>query len=277
MPLLEIVVHQGTSPKAAAAAHEVGIAQGKTCIIVKDSPGFYTTRILGPMLGEAASLISEGVGIRELESHFTAFGFPVGPITLMDEVGIDVGAHVAKDLTKAFGDRMAGGDPRIFEAMVSGGHRGRKDGKGFYLYEDKKSYADKAKAIVTSLIKTQKLPPKGREINPFAANLISSYQKSSSHSMARDEIQKRIVYRMINEAVMCLDEGIINSPTDGDLGAIMGFGFPPFLGGPFRYVDRVGVQAFVSQMSRLQQKFGDKFKPCDKLSQMAASGSKFYN
>ena len=237
MPLLEIVVADRTARWATATAHAFGTAQGKTCIVVKDGPGFYTTRILAPYLNEAVLLVEEGARVEDVDRAMKDFGYPVGPLALVDEVGIDVGAHVAQDLGRAFADRGlegSGAMPRLFEA----GLHGRKNRRGFYLYPKKKK--------------------KKKEVNPQVYELLGG---SSRRKVSPAEIQDRLALLMVSEAVHCLQEGVISSPRDGDLGAILGLGFPPFRGGPFRHVDTVGREAINARLEELTGKHGKRFEP----------------
>jgi 3-hydroxyacyl-CoA dehydrogenase/enoyl-CoA hydratase/carnithine racemase len=243
MPLLEIVVADRTASWATATAHAFGTAQGKTCIVVKDGPGFYTTRILAPFLNEAVVLVEEGARIEEVDRAMKDFGYPVGPLALVDEVGIDVGAHVAQDLGRAFADRgLEGSDamPRLFEA----GLHGRKNRRGFYLYPKQKK--------------------KKKEVNPQAYELLGG---GARRDVDATEIQDRLALLMINEALHCLQEGVISTPRDGDLGAVLGIGFPPFRGGPFRHVDTVGRKAVRARLEELAGKLGKRFEPAETLSQ----------
>ena len=253
MPLLEIVVAEKTADWAVDTARAFGIKQGKTCIVVKDGPGFYTTRILAPYLNEAVMLVEEGVGVEEIDRAMKDFGYPVGPLALVDEVGIDVGAHVASDLGAAFADRgLEASDamPRLFAA----GLHGRKNGRGFYLYPKGKK--------------------KGRkEINPEIRELLGGGDRGTVES---SEIQDRLALLMINEAVHCLQEKIITSPRDGDLGAILGLGFPPFRGGPFRWVDAVGRGKIVARLEELAARFGPRFEPAKMLTEVVENRGKFY-
>ena len=145
MPLLEIISHAGTAPEVAAAAMEVGSRQGKTPIFVKDVPGFFVNRCLAPFMTEVTALVQEGVDLKNLDSAMLRFGMPVGPITLSDEVGIDISNHVGQFMSKAdLGVRMAGGNQAMMAAMVEKGWLGRKTGKGFYMYpKDAKKGAPK--------------------------------------------------------------------------------------------------------------------------------------
>jgi 3-hydroxyacyl-CoA dehydrogenase/enoyl-CoA hydratase/3-hydroxybutyryl-CoA epimerase len=252
MPLLEIVVTRLTSARATATAHAFGRAQGKTCIVVQDGPGFYTTRILAPYLNEAVFLVQEGVGIQAVDQALRQFGYPVGPLALIDEVGIDVGAHVAADLGQAFAHRGAEPSdalPRLQEA----GLLGRKNGKGFYVYPRGKG---------------RKKP------SPRIGELLDISEKSS---LSAAEIQDRVALLMINEATRCLEEEIIRTPDDGDLGAVLGLGFPPFRGGPFRYIDAEGPSRLVDRLQRLADLHGARFQPSDLLRQMAKKGPRFHD
>jgi 3-hydroxyacyl-CoA dehydrogenase/enoyl-CoA hydratase/3-hydroxybutyryl-CoA epimerase len=253
MPLLEIVVAQQTAAWATATAHAFGTAQGKTCIVVKDGPGFYTTRILAPYLNEAVLLVEEGARVEDVDRAMRDFGYPVGPLALVDEVGIDVGAHVAQDLGRAFADRGlegSGAMPRLYKA----GLHGRKNGRGFFLYP-----------------KTRKKGKK--QVNPKIYDLLGGAARSS---VSAAEIQDRLALLMVNEAVHCLQEGVISSPRDGDLGAILGLGFPPFRGGPFRYIDTTGAETVVSRMQAMAEKHGRRFEPAGMLTEMAKNGGYFY-
>jgi len=246
MPLLEIVVAEQTAAWATATAHAFGTAQGKTCIVVKDGPGFYTTRILAPYLNEAVLLVEEGARIEDVDRAMKDFGYPVGPLALVDEVGIDVGAHVAQDLGRAFADRgleSSSAMPRLYEA----GLHGRKNGRGFYLYP-----------------KTKKKGKK--QVNPKIYELLGGEARQSVDTA---EIQDRLALLMVNEAVHCLQEGVISSPRDGDLGAILGLGFPPFRGGPFRHIDTVGAEIVASRLEVLADRHGPRFRPAESLQSLA--------
>ena len=253
MPLLEIITTDKTAPWVTATTLDMGIAQGKTCIVVKDGPGFYTTRILAPLLNEAVLLVEEGADLVAIDKAMRQFGYPVGPITLIDEVGIDVGAHVAMGLGKMFAARgMQSSD--AFPKLIARDYKGKKNKKGFYLYDGKKK-------------KGQKLP--NEEIY---ALLGGAPRKKFDVEL----IQRRVSLMMINEALICLQEGIISCPRDGDIGAVFGLGFPPFEGGPFRYIDHVGASRVVSTLESLEKIYGKRFSPPRILKDMAQSGKKFY-
>jgi 3-hydroxyacyl-CoA dehydrogenase/enoyl-CoA hydratase/3-hydroxybutyryl-CoA epimerase len=249
MPLLEVIVTPRTAPEATATAVAVGKKQGKTVIVVNDGPGFYTSRILTPYMNEAAELLVEGASVEDIDGALVAFGMPVGPITLLDEVGIDVGAKVGKILHHAFGERMA--PPRALEQVIADGRLGRKAKKGFYTYGGKKKEVDET---VYDLLPGGKVRKK----------------------IGRDEITERVVLQMVNEAIRCLGEGILRSARDGDVGAIFGLGFPAFLGGPFRYADAIGPKPLLDRLERWHDKLGDRFEPAPLLVEQARPERKFY-
>lgn len=261
MPLLEIITHDKTAAEVAASAMEVGTKQKKNAIFVKDVPGFYVNRCLAPFSAEAGALISEGCNIELMDKAMTKFGMPVGPITLCDEVGIDVSAKVGRFMTDAdLGHRMDGGNLEVFEKMCEANMMGRKSGKGFYMYpKDAKKGAKK-------------------QINPEMLKILKeSVSNANSVNMDENEIQRRLIAKFINEAAYCLQDGIIRAPADGDIGAVMGIGFPPFLGGPFRMLDSTGTQNMVDTMYKFRDAHGERFEPCQLLKDYASSGKKFYN
>jgi 3-hydroxyacyl-CoA dehydrogenase / enoyl-CoA hydratase / 3-hydroxybutyryl-CoA epimerase len=253
MPLLEIIKTGQTADWVIGTAYEVGINQGKTVIVVNDGPGFYTTRILAPFMNEALLLLEEGISVEQLDRAMKQFGFPVGPVALLDEVGIDVGAHVADVLSEKFQERGAKTSTKAKE-LLDAGYKGRKNKKGFYKYGDDSK--------------------KKKEVNP---EIYDFFGGSERKRFDESEIHKRMALTMVNEAVLCLEESILESPADGDLGAILGLGFPPFLGGPFRYIDREGATNIVNRMVNLQEDHGARFKPAALLSGTAKAGNKFHN
>lgn len=276
MPLLEVITTDKTSKQAASVAVEAGLIQGKTVIVVKDGPGFYTTRILAPFMDEAALIGLEGIDFHEFDDIMKRFGFPVGPITLLDEVGIDVGAHVAKDMQPFFEARFGKRDASAMEEMVKQGFLGRKSGKGFYLYDEKKKGPEPIDQL-KKLAKKVAGKPTGKPVNPGAVEIFEKHgAKGPRKKIDPVEVQQRMAMRMINEAVLCLEEGILENPVDGDVGAVFGLGFPPFHGGPFRYVDTLGAGRVVSIMEKLAGAHGKRFEPCGLLVEHAKRGTTFH-
>jgi 3-hydroxyacyl-CoA dehydrogenase/enoyl-CoA hydratase/3-hydroxybutyryl-CoA epimerase len=259
MPLLEVIQTRKTSPEVVATAVAIGKKQGKTVIVVNDGTGFYTSRILGPMMNEASYLLTEGVAIQAIDRALTAWGWPVGPIALLDEVGIDVAAHVGPIMLEAFGDRLS--PPPTMAKLVLDDRKGRKNKRGFYLYGEAAKKKGKGKHVDESV---------------YAVLGLQVPDPRAKPAIAVEEIQMRCSLQFVNEAMHCWGEGILRSPRDGDVGAIFGLGFPPFRGGPFRYVDAVGAAEVVRRIEGYEQRFGKRWTPAPALAEMARSGKRFY-
>ncbi|MDN0087160.1 fatty acid oxidation complex subunit alpha FadJ [Yersinia nurmii] len=258
MPLVEVIPHAGTSEETIATTVAFARKQGKTAIVVGDRAGFYVNRILAPYINEGARCLLDGEPIESIDKALVDFGFPVGPLNLLDEVGIDVGTKIMPILVEQLGPRFAA--PASLDAILKDGRKGRKNGRGFYLYPTK-----------TSGFKLKKNPVK--QADPNVYGLLGVTPKAH---IQREVIAQRCVMMMLNEAVRCLDEGIIRNPRDGDIGAVFGIGFPPFLGGPFRYLDRLGLDTAVRTLKLLEQQYGERFAPCERLVAMAEQKAVFY-
>ncbi|WP_115718264.1 fatty acid oxidation complex subunit alpha FadJ [Gallaecimonas mangrovi] len=259
MPLAEVIAHDKTSAQTIATTVAFARRQGKTPIVVKDGAGFYVNRILCLYMSEAAYLLMEGEPVEKLDKALKDFGMPVGPMTLLDEVGIDVGAKIAPILEKELGERFK--TPEAFDKLLADGRKGKKSQKGFYLYTNQpKSWNPFKKA------------PK----KPVDESVYKVLGVTPASKLAADAMVERTIMQMLNEAARCLDEGIINNARDGDIGAIFGIGFPPFLGGPFRYMDRLGAKAVVGKLKALEERFGARFAPSPLLVRMADEGTGFY-
>ncbi len=249
MPLLEVIPGARTDPQVISTATAFGRHMGKTVIVVRDVPGFWINRILGPYANEAGRLVLEGARIEDIDRVMVEWGLPVGPITLVDEVGLDVAEKVAGVLHAAFGERLA--PVPAISPLVKAGRFGRKTGKGFYRYaKGKKQGVDPA---VYALLQRQ---PNG---GPRPADIV-----------------QRLVLAMVNEAARAVGEGVVSAPRDGDIGAIFGFGFPPFRGGPLRHADDIGAVRLVEDLERLQERFGPRFAPCEPLRDLARRNGRFY-
>ncbi|KAB8312289.1 fatty acid oxidation complex subunit alpha FadJ [Erwinia endophytica] len=252
MPLVEVIPHTRTSAETIATTVALVKKLGKTPVVVADKAGFYVNRILAPYINEAMRCLLEGEPIETIDPALLDFGFPVGPIQLLDEIGIDIGAHIMPVLEKAWGARFSA--PEAFNAVLNDNRKGKKNGRGFYLYDRKKT--GRKKSVDTRIYRLLNITP--------------------TRHLGSDNIIQRCVMMMLNEAARTLDEGVISSAREGDIAAVFGMGFPPFLGGPFRYMDRLGAAQVVNTLALLTQSQGDRFIPCERLRQMAHSQDTFY-
>lgn len=261
MELLEIIVTPQTEDWVLDTAIELGIKQGKTSIVVKDTPGFYTTRIIATYLNEALLLLEEGAEIWQIDECARQLGFPVGPFTLIDEIGIDsLLAVLEGHLYQFFAQTRGAGayiPSSIPRKLMEEGFEGRKNRKGFYHYHAKTGE------------KTSTHPNKDiyRVLN-FGAPALWFKDK---------QIRQRLMMMMTNEAARCLEEGIIASATDADLGAVLGLGYPAFTGGPFHYLDAIGCDNAIIRLENLARRFGDRFLPSNILYEYAKKGAKFFD
>jgi 3-hydroxyacyl-CoA dehydrogenase/enoyl-CoA hydratase/3-hydroxybutyryl-CoA epimerase len=251
MPLLEVIVTPQTAPDVVATVVAFGRRLGKTVIVVNDAPGFYVNRILAPYINEAGKLLDEGAKIEDIDKAMLDYGFPVGPVTLLDEVGLDIAGKSGAIMAAAFGDRLQPSE--TLGKVLAAGRLGRKGKKGFYLYDEKgkKGGVDESVYAVT--------PSGARRIDVSAA-----------------DIQERLSLAMVNEAVRCVEDGILRAPRDGDIGAVFGIGFPPFRGGPLRVVDTIGAAELVRRLAVLNTKYPGRFEPATLLRDMAAGNTTFY-
>jgi len=250
MPLLEIIRTEQTSDRALKTALEVGNRLGKTCIVVNDGPGFFTSRVIGAYINEAGWILEEGARVEEIDSAMKDFGFPVGPMKLVDEVGFDVAVKAADTLREAFSDRWDA--PTGLAALAEQGRKGRKNEWGFYHYED-----EEAQGVDKSVYEVLPGGDDRKSIDP-------------------ELVRERCWLAMLNECVYCLEEGIAEHPRDVDIGVIFGLGFPPFRGGVLRYADAVGLGTVVDKLHDLADEFGDRLRPADLLEEKAERGESFY-
>ena len=248
MPLLEVIPTEVTSPDTLVTAVRFGRRMGKTVIVVADRPGFWVNRILSPYLNEAGHLLQEGVPIELIDQVMTRIGFPVGPVALLDEVGLDVAEKAGGVMHEAFGERMK--PAGALSRMLGATRLGRKNGRGFYRYKQgHKSGVD-----------TSVYPLLG--VRPTEAD--------------PDLVQRRLLYAMLNEAAMGCAENVVRSPRDADIGAIFGIGFPAFRGGPLRMIDDLGPGRVVETLYQLQEVFGERFRPAPSLLEMTRRSGRYY-
>ena len=251
MPLLEVVVGPNTSSRTVATAVQYGKKIGKTVIVVRDGAGFYVNRILAPYINESGYLLADGASIDSIDKAAVEFGFPVGPLTLLDEVGLDIAAKSGPIMASAYGERMARAN--ALQRVIDSGRLGRKNRRGFYRYDED----GKRGGVDESVYKLLPMGNRGTVIHEL-------------------EIQRRTVFAMLNEAVRCLEEGVIRSARDGDIGAVFGIGFPAFRGGPFRYLDSIGAAAAVRQLDDLNAGHPGRFEAASLLRSMAESEEQFH-
>jgi 3-hydroxyacyl-CoA dehydrogenase/enoyl-CoA hydratase/3-hydroxybutyryl-CoA epimerase len=251
MPLVEVIRGERTSDETVATIFALAKTLGKTPVVVRDSPGFLVNRILAPYLSEAVRLVREGCRIEDVDRGMISFGMPVGPLELLDDIGLDVAVKAGEVLEKAFPERMqAAGD----EALVASGRLGRKNGKGFYEYEDGKRGEPSAEA--------------------YAALRVSPPERSE---VPLDVIVERLVLPMVNEAAYCLEEDVVSGPAKLDLAMIFGTGFPPFRGGLLRHADALKADRVLARLSDLTERLGSRFTPAQTIRRLAGAGEGFYS
>ena len=249
MQLVEVVAAKRTSPEVLQRTIRFAQQIGKLPVVVRDSPGFLVNRILMPYLIEAADLFENGARPEDIDNGMLDFGMPMGPLRLVDEVGLDVALHVATTLAGSFPGRMQ--LPGCLLKMTDQGLMGRKNGRGFYLH-------DKSKSV---------------RPNPAALDFVTD---KKARALSREELQERMVFLMANESARCLEEGVVTDPADVDFAMVMGTGFAPFRGGPLRHSDAIGAARLVGAMEHLVANGAAHFTPCNLLADMAAHGKKFY-
>lgn len=253
MPLVEVIPHASTNAQTVATVVKLAKRQGKTPIVVADKAGFYVNRILAPYINEAMRLLTEGEKIEHIDNALVKFGFPVGPIQLLDEVGIDTGTKIIPVLEAAYGERFSP-PANIVSTILNDDRKGRKNGRGFYLYAVKGRKSKK-------------------QVDPSVYGLIHA---NGQGKLSAQQCAERCVMMMLNEAARCFDEKVVKSARDGDIGAVFGIGFPPFLGGPFRYMDSLGAGEVVAILQRLASLYGPRFTPCEQLMRMAENNLHFW-
>jgi 3-hydroxyacyl-CoA dehydrogenase/enoyl-CoA hydratase/3-hydroxybutyryl-CoA epimerase len=250
MPLVEVIRGERTSDETVATIFALAKALGKTPVVVRDAPGFLVNRILAPYLSEAVRLLQDGCRIEHVDEAMTEWGMPVGPLALLDDVGLDVAVKAAEVLHAAFPERIA---TRGEDALVASGRLGRKNGKGFYEYAGTSRRGPSDEAYAALRVKPADRPPLPPEV-----------------------IQSRLVLPMVNEAAFCLEDGIVRDPARLDLAMIFGTGFPPFRGGLLRWADTLGLGRVFTRLDDLSERLGPRFAPAERIRALANAGTGFY-
>ena len=250
MPLVEVIRAERTTDETVATIFALAKTLGKTPVVVRDAPGFLVNRILAPYLSEAVRLVLDGCRIEDVDRAMTRFGMPVGPLALLDDVGLDVAAKGGEVLQAAFPARMTMGGE---EALAAAGRLGRKNGKGFYEYAGSKRLAPSASAYEILRVEPPNQSPLPEEV-----------------------IQSRLLLPMINEAAFCLEDRIVPEPRKLDLAMIFGTGFPPFRGGLLRYADSLGLGRVFTRLDDLAERLGPRFAPAERIRELANAHAGFY-
>jgi 3-hydroxyacyl-CoA dehydrogenase/enoyl-CoA hydratase/3-hydroxybutyryl-CoA epimerase len=241
MPLVEVIKAPLTTDETVGALVRWAVQLGKTPIVVKDSPGFVVNRILMPYLNEAVQLTSEGIPVPYVDKIMRRFGMPMGPLELLDQVGLDVAADIARAMESHFGDLDMYFPNSTFQRMKENGWLGQKTGIGFYRYNRRKK---KVNELILARLQTDKMA----------------------------QALQRMVLLMVNEAASCLGDGLADSASDIDLAMVLGTGWAPHRGGPLRYGEDIGYARIVTDLQELAQQHGPRFEPCAELRRFAANG-----
>jgi len=252
MPLVEIIVGEKTSDDAIAMCVDYTRMIGKTPIVVNDGRGFFTSRVFSTYLFEGLECLAEGIPAAVIENAGKSAGMPVGPLAIADEVSIELMYKINKQTEADTGEKYKGKAVEIVNKFMEELDRpGKKAKKGFYEYpEGEKKY----------------LWPELKELYPHSDAKIDA-----------EEVKTRFLYRQAVEAVRAHEDNVITSPVDGDIGSILGIGFPPYTGGAFSFIDWIGVEQFVKECERLEAAYGERFAPPELLKKMAKEGKAFYN
>jgi len=252
MPLVEIIVGQATSDETLARGFDFVLQIGKTPIVVNDSRGFYTSRVFGTYVMEGITMLKEGVHPRSIEVAGLQAGMPMPPLALQDEVSLSLGLHVAEQTKK---DLAAEGKPwtehpgmGVVRQLCEIGRVGKKAGKGFYDWTDD-----------------------GKLLWP---DLTTLYPVAAQQPEQRELID-RLMFAQANEAARCVEEGVLRSVADANIGSIFGWGFAPFHGGALQFINAIGAAAFVARARELAARFGPRFEPAAIVVRQAESGGRF--
>jgi 3-hydroxyacyl-CoA dehydrogenase/enoyl-CoA hydratase/3-hydroxybutyryl-CoA epimerase/enoyl-CoA isomerase len=257
MPLVEVIRGEKTSAEAIATTVVLAQKMGKTPIVVNDCPGFLVNRVLFPYFGAFDLLLKDGADFQQVDKVMEKFGWPMGPAYLIDVVGIDTGVHGAEVMAEGFPDRMKPDFKGATLTMYENKRLGQKNDVGFYQYVlDKKG-------------------KKAKTVDPVAYELVASVATAEKHEFDPQEIIDRMMLAFCNETVRCLEDNIVATASEADMAMIMGVGFPPFRGGPCRYIDQTGVAEYVALCDKYAH-LGKAYEAPQMLRDMAANNKKFY-
>ena len=266
MKLVEVVIAKQTSAETRERSLAFVRQVGKLPVIVRDSPGFLVNRALFPYLLDAAELFESGADAATIDNALVQWGMPMGPLRLIDEIGVDITIDIGNTLENAYGRRDHVSSVLLW--LRDGQMRGRKAGAGFYKYEGKAQTPNESLAQWRRALHGE---PEGAE----GPNIPPDWHRDPRLRLNEEELAKRLILLMVNEAARCVEEKVVGSPEDADYGMILGTGFAPFRGGPLRFAEHFGLKKVVDELERLAQT-EEKFSPCEILKKHAGDGTKFY-
>ena len=252
LPLVEVVRGARSSDRAVATTYGLALALGKVPVVTRDGPGFLVNRILGPYMNEAGLLLADGATVEAIDGAAKRFGMPMGPLRLIDEVGIDISRHAGQSLYEALGDRLTPAPPLL--ALAESGRLGKKGGLGFYRYEGDKEVG----------------------VYPEIYAVLSKSVPASRATLEEKDIRDRLVLAMVNEAARVLDDDIVQHAGEVDLAMIMGTGFPPFRGGLLRFADTIHVRTIQGRLDEFNERYGPRFGTADLIRRLARENRGFY-
>ncbi|MDE3954850.1 3-hydroxyacyl-CoA dehydrogenase NAD-binding domain-containing protein [Glaesserella parasuis] len=242
-PMVEIIPHEKTCQRAVSTAIHFAIQQGKIPMLVADKEGFFINRILTPFLLEAIECLSEGEGIEFIDRALQEFGFKIGPLAMIDEIGLDIIVKSNPAMVSELGKRFA--LPTVIERLTGDDRKGRKNKRGFYLYDTRGKRTQEDKSVYHTM------------------------ETIMQNEMEAEDIARRCVLRMLNEACWCLQDQVIRSTDEGNVASVFGVDFPDFRGGVYAYIDKIGAKELVRQLRKHTQQYGERFTPCEWLVERA--------
>jgi 3-hydroxyacyl-CoA dehydrogenase/enoyl-CoA hydratase/3-hydroxybutyryl-CoA epimerase len=266
MKLVEVVIAKQTSDETRDRSLSFVRQIGKLPVVVRDSPGFLVNRVLFPYLLEAAELFESGVDAERIDRALVEWGMPMGPLRLIDEIGVDITIDIGNTLEKAYGQRDHVAAVLLWlrdQQML-----GRKTGAGFYKYEGRSQTPNDS-------LEQWRRGLHGEPEGAQRPNIPPDRHRDPRLRLNEEELTHRLMFLMVNEAARCVEEGVVGSPEDADYGMILGTGFAPFRGGPLRFAEHFGLKEIVEELERLART-EEKFTPCEILKKHARDGTKFY-